>query len=928
MSPNKRIHCLSDGGLTYESAWGEAFRQPVLSETGIQITDYLYVWMLQGRKLDFNDRIDKGYSDEAPLDLDKLYVKVVGSHQYFNVPPHSPTMWKTVEVGSIVEIPATLDNLKRLLQLPLLDDNTVMMALKLINKWEHMLPLTAFTSIMMKNGAEPVKEGDVHRIPFSSTTTEVLQQRTDLSQSELMAVGMGVMPMNHPSLMHMVKLTEKKVYSEAVFFDAYCSSFGMYSQQMIAAWAISRVRRIALWMDMRVGKTAAASSAAKWAITTDKSADLMLIICPVTNMYDPWAPWLENEGFDVRILDGTSEADELLIDSFSDGGVHFSGGRRQKPVAYVINYERLHTRLPMMCEAWDMTRVFVAADETSAIKNPASNRSKAMHDLGILVGIDGYFVLLNGTPMEQGPQDLWSQMHCLDTYGVVWDRTFGGHSYHWLEQYEQGKWQVDPKKVMPFEVMITSGSIRYIRAEADQFAGKDKTFRHVTLAPTEQMYLQTERIANGLLETVNADGFKIQEEMTEVILRTYGFWREVACGYDKYREHDDGPYIRVRHELDPKLLWIQSFISANPTQPVVVYVEFNEQEQRLKEMLNGMNVKWSSTRPEMRKIYRQRVVQKVPVGIWKAIVAKFSGSTDEDISIAVQSVLVLPSAKDIIVPGFIRSNDEVVTYVKNRAYIDSGGKGPSYLRPVFTEEVMTYSDPGPLPPQLRAEQVAAFNRGESHVFILKWAQGRGISLARKEAVAKGVGVYPVIVSLAPCWSLGSWKQGSDRCVTTDERTGKNVNTMIYSLSIKGTLEQKILGALRDKENVASSLMRDIKREGFQSFVNDMLTDMKAAMGSSGNGDEDYFDAEEMHARIKLGVPPYSKLTETLVRNKAKIKPDISSAIKRKFGKVTNDSTIKYFGSLPEEIPENSLFNSDYELRKAWDLLMDRIEAAG
>jgi hypothetical protein len=995
-SYSTKMVSITDGEATYtQPATGECFGQPVLSETGIQISTYLYRFVSEERVDAHNEEVKLGRTAGSLL-LKSTYAEVVPAETYFQVPPHSPVMWEFKHSGKWTEIPASLANLKLLINLPLLSDETYIAAIKLINLWEHLLPLTAFTAIMLKNGAVPRecepcypldhpekelagKPIRAHKVPCLSKMVEVRKMRTDLTHLELSSLAYGWLKTDDPSLFTVEQITETKVFEEATFFDRFIKSFPCYSQQMIAAWAISVVKRIGLFLDMRTGKTAAASAAAKWAITHDQSADVLLIVCPVGNMYDPWAPWLVDEGWDVRILDGTLNDDAVLIHDLTDHGVHGNGARRVVPVAYIINYERLGSRLPHMQEAWEMERVFVCADETSAIKNYESKRARAMHELCVR---PEYVVLLNGTPMEQGPNDLWSQMHCLDNYGVIWDRTFGGFAYHWLVQYAPGKWAVDSDKIMAFEMLITRCSIRYIRAEADQFSGKDKTFRHVALRPTRQMYDQTVNIANGALETISKFGDKIEEEMTQMIIRTYGFMREVACGYDKYREEEEGPYARVRHDIDPKLLWIKCFMAANPTQPCVIYVEFNEQEQRLKEMLNEMKIKWSSTRPEMRKEYQHVLVKKIPVPIWMAIVRKFKDHKEEFISPEIRmdtdclpvfwypgiedddeidwdglpvitasvstmqnsmlaqnirATLVFPGHDDVFPSWLIRSHPEVVQYVRSgAAFRDSGAPTqPSWMMPVYTEQFETYVDLGPYPPSQRAGQVRDFNEGRTNVYILKWAQGRGIRLNREEAVKKNIGVYPVIISCAPCWSLGSWKQGGDRCVAVDKRTGKNVNTIIYSLSIIGTLEQHILEALRRKEDVAASLMQDIKRDGFESFVKDMLSDMKDALegkDKGGNGsstDSEYFDSEEMDARIELGIPPYSKLTKTLIINKIKQNEKLSKMVKNKFGKITSETIEKFFAGNSNEpiidivgIGAPPISNAT-KLSRAWDLLISK-----
>jgi hypothetical protein len=962
----KRVYMLGEDTLTYKDDSGYSFVQPVLGPEGIELCAQCYVYVPEA------DRPDDEHT----------YVRIQQTYQLFEYPSSAP---QVEDFGQDIEvecIPASLQNLKQLIKLPLLDSGTYNKALELINKWEFVVPYICFSSVLMKSDCILRSEDLPHRVPMVVRKVKATKTRQP-TPDEMMLMTFGQFDVS--LLSEEVELTEREVFAAALAFDGYCKSFNLYSQQLIAAWAIEQCERLALWMDMRTGKTGATTSAAK-KLLNDGKCDFFLIVCPVTNMYDPWEPWLLDEGFDAIVLDGTREEDELAIAEATEV-CHPS--ERIKPLAYVVNFERVHTRFPMMEKYWDMERVFVAADETSAIKNHKSRRAAAMHELCTQ---PRYVVLLNGTPMEQGPQDLWSQMKCLDTYGTVWGKSFGDFAATWLDMYTAGKYRVHEDLQMKFELLISSCSIRYIRPEADQFVGKDKTFRHVTLRPTKQIYEQTINIANGFLASTTQEGDEIEESMTNVIIRTYGFWRECACGYDKYREDEDGPYIRTRHEIDPKLVWIKAFITANPTQPLVVYVEFNEQEQRLKEMLNEMNVSWSSTKPEGTKVKNYRVKETLPLFVWKNVRDRFAeptqlvqmqgqlvklnerrdgfaqwmnelqspwpdhnflddtidadcmprkwradfgqwkihrnnmGCTTREIeelqdrikrteqrAMMVRTVFVPPGAEDVQVPMWLRMDPEIISFVK------SGRADPTarrYMRVLHHEEFESYKDSSPYPPSARAHQVSAFNRGESHVFILKWSQGRGISLSRKQAVAAGVGTYPAIVSCAPPWSLGNWDQGQDRCVVTDPRTGRNVNTLIYSLAIKGTIEYKILDALRHKKQVQAALLKDIEVDGYESFVQNMIEDMEQAMVGEG----ELFDADEMNARIELGVPPYSKLTETLIRNKAKANKRIRKFVKNRYGKVTNDTVVEWFDSLDptEELNEKS------RIARAWMLLHERI----
>lgn len=757
------------------------------------------------------------------------------------------------------------ENLRILLSLPMVDEDSRRRAMKDVFFWKTNLPMVCYWSILLKAGSIPRDEG-VGRLPAVSKT-KIVKKKKVLTRDEMLAVMAGASVDTEVD----TQVVESSVWKDAMKFQKYCPHYQLYSQQLIGAWAISQLKRVPLWYDMRVGKTWSAIAAYKHARANDE-VDMLIVVCPTFNMYDPWLDELKSGNLSVSIMDGTAEEDMETVESAARGDVD----------VLIVNYERVDRRLEAIEDNLDMARLFIVADETSAIKNPESKRSLAMHRL---CQKPLYVVLLNGTPCEQGPQDLWSQMRCIDSKGVVWGQTFADYASEWLYQYAAGKYT--PKNSLDFQVFLSRTSIRYIRSEADQFAGRDKTFRYVELPPTKEQLVQSQNVLQGFLETVSASGDKKKQGVFDSYIVIAGFLREICCSYDKYREVEDGPYIRVRHEIDPKLLWVLAFIMSKPGEPVVIYCEFNEQESRLKEMLDEHKIPWSSTRPRMTPVVRNRLVEDVPFTRVQDWVKKFHSKFQ-----VTGMPLPPPGSTDVKVPNWLRYDEEVISY-------ERATHGPAAL----TEEHTTYKDRGTYPPHIKSDQVKMFNKGEAQVFICKWSQARGFSLARKEAVKSGFGTYPTIISLAPTWSLGSWQQGQDRCVTTHSNADGStsaVNTMVYALTTKGSIEGDIMAALRNKSSVATTLFQDAKRKGFESFVSNMLSDMKAASMDKTS----VFDAEEMNARITLGVPPFSKLSRKLVLNKAASKYKVKGGYK---------ATEKYLSSLP----------SNHKASLAWAILQTK-----
>jgi hypothetical protein len=79
-------------------------------------------------------------------------------------------------------------------------------------------------------------------------------------------------------------------------------------------------------------------------------------------------------------------------------------------------------------------------------------------------------------------------------------------------------------------------------------------------------------------------------------------------------------------------------------------------------------------------------------------------------------------------------------------------------------------------------------------------------------------------------------------------------TPIYCLIVKGSIEEKIMKALRQKKNVQETLLRDANRVGFTSFLDELRLDPDDGAGDG------TFDAQEMHSRKVLGLSPELKAT--------------------------------------------------------------------
>lgn len=612
-------------------------------------------------------------------------------------------------------------------------------------------------------------------------------------------------------------------------YNAYCP-LRLYSQQLVGVHAILRCKRLPVWYDMRVGKTPLSMTAAKYALRNGLVRRIF-IICPVPNLYDPWMPTAEMFDLKGAVLDGTAAEDaEVLADESIE--------------VVITNYERVISRL----STEDVEGAFLILDETSAVKNPKARRTRAI--LAIAHAAT-YAVPLNGTPLEQGPEDYWSQMRLVDFWGVLWGRTPEDYYREWLTVNRKGKTVAIDDDL--FQQHITATSLRCIRSEADQHAGKDSNFRYIALKPTEEHIERSKAATLGMAESFEGDGGA--EQMSVNLLACLTHLRQIASGQWKTQEGEGLPFLHQPLACDPKLTWLRAHYLTT-REPLVIYTEFNQQEHAAKALFDSLDVPWAGMQGRGHVVKRTRCRERVPRQLAMRMLGDVrlqiaggrQANTGELRELMVMGEAVLRSQisvglPEIMIPPHLRYDLGIGEFLRFHA--------PEFLMTYDALEFDSYDA------KEKAEQVRSFNEGRAEVFLMKHSQARGMSLARLPAIKEGRSA-PTIVHLSAPWSLGAWLQSNDRCVGEDPRTKKNLYTSTYALSIAGSIDDQIMKALRAKKEVQETLLADVGRNGFTSFVSNLIDGMEEAR----NGD--LFDAEEIEDRLALGIPPTARLTRKTV----------------------------------------------------------------
>lgn len=353
-----------------------------------------------------------------------------------------------------------------------------------------------------------------------------------------------------------------------------------YSQQLIGIEFLYDMLMAGALYDMRVGKTTTAIGTGKLRYR-EGDVDALFIVAPAPILESVWFDELVEEGFEPYVMNNGSAVDGAVLSDWKYSPTPIDGSKIN---AFIISFESLTNRMELIAKYLDVSRLFIIVDESSKCKNPRAVRTESLFKLTYGAR---FVVPLTGTPMENGPQDFWSQAYIIDR-GVRFRSTFNSCCDYWLVLQRNGRWAVNSSRRLEFELALQSIGLRWIRSEADQFGGKDSTMRWILTAPNEEQIKATDDAIMGFVETMEGDVAALNTH----ILTLMGYLREICCGYNKVKLEAEGPYSRFRFSYDPKVLWMEAFLMGNPGVPVVLYCEFNEHEQMMCEMMDRIGVSY------------------------------------------------------------------------------------------------------------------------------------------------------------------------------------------------------------------------------------------------------------------------------------------------------------------------------------------------
>ena len=167
----------------------------------------------------------------------------------------------------------------------------------------------------------------------------------------------------------------------------------------------------ALLMEMGTGKTFVTLNTGSW-LYAQGNIDAILVICP-NGLQRVWADQTLDH---VPDYVNAKAAWHSATPTRKESSCLESVLRHEKGLKVVaINVESLTTSRGLTFIKWFLMtyRTLLVVDESSTIKNPKAIRTKKLLELAIHAK---YRRILTGTPVTQGPLDLFTQFRFLDSH--------------------------------------------------------------------------------------------------------------------------------------------------------------------------------------------------------------------------------------------------------------------------------------------------------------------------------------------------------------------------------------------------------------------------------------------------------------------------------------------------------------------------------
>jgi SNF2 family DNA or RNA helicase len=332
-----------------------------------------------------------------------------------------------------------------------------------------------------------------------------------------------------------------------------------FSNQHIAQyWGKSLADHAMLW-EMGTGKTRSAIEIYEIK-KKQRKVNHALVICPLS-MVNKWCDqigqWSSGIAYPIR---GTKEEKaEILQDDWEWLVTTYETFARYKDdVLAIVN------------EKW-----FVILDETTKIKNPRANRSKAAHELGLKTT---HKVILTGTPVTQNAYDVFSQflfLDCGQTFGINYDAFVD--RYFWKSGFKLIAMRGALEQIRD---KMFNKSTRFMKKDCIDIPEKVYDNRLLELPPyNKEKYNEMVKYAITMIE--NSAHITAPIILTQLLRLS-----QITSGFVKDVDNKETEF-----EHNPKIDALEEILEDSNGQKVIIWARFQYDVEMIQKLCTKMGIR-------------------------------------------------------------------------------------------------------------------------------------------------------------------------------------------------------------------------------------------------------------------------------------------------------------------------------------------------
>jgi SNF2 family DNA or RNA helicase len=412
--------------------------------------------------------------------------------------------------------------------------------------------------------------------------------------------------------------------------------------------------------EMGTGKTYPTILAIKERLRLNQ-IDKAFILAPKSILRTVWAQQIKRfaPGLTIEIIIGTANQRINLLKEPSD--------------IYIIGYESFNVMVDEILPLIDDRTMFVL-DESSKIKNPSAKRSKALHKISRLIK---YKIILNGTPITQGAQDIFSQFLFLDggeRFGTGYQEFL--QTYFYKPAYKGWKWKIKSKEALDaIADKIYEVGLRYLKEECMDLPPKQYEQRDVIMTKMQwKSYLEMRQ--NMLTWIHDKEGRGERIDATVVVTKLLRL-SQITSGFSK---NESGQVIRFPD--NPKLIELENILEEqlyNGNQ-LVIWARFIPDIEAIGNLLDKKKIKYGCIYGAIKDRDREKAVKDFLDGKIKVFVGQ-QGSGGLGIDLYTANTVVYFS-NDYTLLHRLQSEDRThragSEMHKSVTYIDLVANGPKF----------------------------------------------------------------------------------------------------------------------------------------------------------------------------------------------------------------------------------------------------------